>query len=105
MPVPRPTELIPTTKVLSEQVAKADVALVTLGRTSGEFVDRNVSDFELSEEELQLLKSVSQAFPCCWEESGGGIEYRRCNRNSFLGKTTGCYFCWLGRQDRRVEIV
>lgn len=28
------TELIPTTKVLSEQVAKADVALVTLGRTS-----------------------------------------------------------------------
>lgn len=62
MPVPRPTELIPTTKVLSEQVAKADVALVTLGRTSGEFVDRNVSDFELSEEELQLLKSVSQAF-------------------------------------------
>lgn len=58
----RPTELIPTTKVLSEQVAKADVALVTLGRTSGEFVDRNVSDFELSEEELQLLKSVSQAF-------------------------------------------
>ena len=62
IPVPRPTELIPTTKVLSEQVAKADVALVTLGRTSGEFVDRNVSDFELSEEELQLLKSVSQAF-------------------------------------------
>ncbi len=54
--------LSPTTKVLSEQVAKADVALVTLGRTSGEFVDRNVSDFELSEEELQLLKSVSQAF-------------------------------------------
>ena len=25
-------------------------------------IDRNVSDFELSEEELQLLKSVSQAF-------------------------------------------
>ena len=71
MPVPARTELIPTTKVLSEQVAKADVALVTLGRTSGEFVDRNVSDFELSEEELQLLKSVSQSFPCCWEESGG----------------------------------
>lgn len=104
MPVPRPTELIPTTKVLSEQVAKADVALVTLGRTSGEFVDRNVSDFELSEEELQLLKSVSQAFHAAGKKVvvvlniGGVIETASWKNYRML-------FCWLGRQDRRVEIV
>lgn len=62
MPVPRPTELIPSTKELSELVNKSDVALITLGRTSGEFVDRKVNDFELSKEELEMLQSVCKAF-------------------------------------------
>ncbi len=62
MPVPRPTELIPSTKELSELVNKSDVALITLGRTSGEFVDRKVNDFELSKEEFEMLQSVCKAF-------------------------------------------
>lgn len=78
--------------------------MVTLGRTSGEFVDRNVSDFELSEEELQLLKSVSQAFHAAGKKVvvvlniGGVIETASWKNYRML-------FCWLGRQDRRVEIV
>lgn len=62
MPVPRPTEIVPSAAALAEQVAKSDVALVTLGRTSGEFVDRKVSDFELSKEEYGMLQSVCKAF-------------------------------------------
>lgn len=62
MPVPRPTELVPSATELSELVNKSDVALITLGRTSGEFVDRKVSDFELSKEEFEMLQSVCKAF-------------------------------------------
>lgn len=62
MPIPRPTEIVPSAAVLAEQVAKSDVALVTLGRTSGEFIDRKVSDFELSKEEYGMLQSVCKAF-------------------------------------------
>lgn len=62
MPVPRPAELVPSAEVLAEQVAKSDVALITLGRTSGEFVDRKVNDFELSKEEYDMLQSVCKAF-------------------------------------------
>ncbi|WP_418698192.1 glycoside hydrolase family 3 C-terminal domain-containing protein [Bacteroides sp.] len=62
MPIPRPTEIVPSAVALAEQVAKSDVALVTLGRTSGEFVDRRVSDFELSKEEYGMLQSVCKAF-------------------------------------------
>lgn len=62
MPVPRPTELVPSAQLLAEQVVKSDVALITLGRTSGEFVDRKVVDFELSREEREMLESVCKAF-------------------------------------------
>ena len=62
MPVPRPVELVPSPKVLAEQVAKSDIALITLGRTSGEFVDRKVADFDLSKEEYEMLQAVCRAF-------------------------------------------
>lgn len=39
-----------------------DVAVVTIGRLSGEFVDRKLSDFNLSEEENVLLHKVCDAF-------------------------------------------
>jgi beta-glucosidase len=40
-----------------------DVGLLTLGRASGEFVDRKAEDdFELSQVELRLLQRASQAF-------------------------------------------
>lgn len=62
MPVPRPTEFVPSAQILADQVAKSDVALITLGRTSGEFVDRKVVDFELSREEREMLLAVCKAF-------------------------------------------
>ncbi|MCD8093068.1 MAG: glycoside hydrolase family 3 C-terminal domain-containing protein [Bacteroides sp.] len=62
MPDARPAEMAVTPQEIQAQAAKADVALVTLGRTSGEFLDRKLSDFNLSKEEQQLLQSVCKAF-------------------------------------------
>lgn len=62
MPLPRPSEMTFSQQALNEQAAKSDVALITLGRTSGEFLDRKLSDFNLSKEEQQMLKDICQAF-------------------------------------------
>lgn len=62
MPDTRPAEMAVSAQVIREQAAKADVALVTLGRTSGEFLDRMVADFNLTKEEQNMLKAVSDAF-------------------------------------------
>jgi len=62
MPFPRPTELIPSSELLKQQVLKADVALVTLGRTSGEFLDRKLNDFNLNDAEQRMLQIVCEAF-------------------------------------------
>lgn len=62
MPDTRPAEMAVSAQVIREQAAKADVALVTLGRTSGEFLDRTVADFNLTKEEQDMLKAVSDAF-------------------------------------------
>ncbi len=62
LPMPRPTELLPSAELLREQVAGSDIALITLGRTSGEFLDRTLPDFNLTQEEQALLQRVSHAF-------------------------------------------
>ena len=62
MPTPLPTEMVLTTEQINNQAASADMALITLGRMSGEFLDRASSDFYLSKEEQQMLQSVSSAF-------------------------------------------
>jgi beta-glucosidase len=61
---PRPIPEMPLeTDVLQKTVSDADVAVITLGRNSGEFSDRKVeSDFMLSDTELALVKNVSEAF-------------------------------------------
>ncbi len=62
MPTPRPTEMTLTPAQLSQQVAANDVALITLGRLSGEFMDRTSADFNLSREENKLIADVCKAF-------------------------------------------
>ena len=62
MPDTRPVEMALSAEMIREQAAKADVAVVTLGRTSGEFLDRRVADFNLTKEEQDMLKAVSDAF-------------------------------------------
>jgi beta-glucosidase len=50
-------------KLAARTAAEADVALVTIGRNSGEFYDRKIDgDFNLSIEENELIKTVCDAF-------------------------------------------
>ena len=62
MPLARPEEIVPSASSLQANVAAADIAVITLGRMSGEFLDRTASDFELSANELKLVESVCSAF-------------------------------------------
>ena len=62
MPDQRPAEMALSAQTIQEQVAKSDVALITIGRTSGEFLDRKVEDFNLSKAEKQMLQDVTRAF-------------------------------------------
>lgn len=62
MPDVRPAEMPLTSQMVKEQVTKSDVALVTIGRTSGEFLDRETSDFNISKEETQMLNLVTKTF-------------------------------------------
>jgi len=62
LPKPLPTEYLPSAATVAAAAAGNDVAIITFGRISGEFVDRTVADFNLSKEERQLLASVSAAF-------------------------------------------
>ena len=62
MPDKRPDEMSLTPAMVNEQVGKSDMALITIGRTSGEFLDRNVADFNLSQAETQMVQIVTRAF-------------------------------------------
>lgn len=62
MPLPRPTEMMIPAARLQSLAADNDVALVTLGRTSGEFLDRKKADFYLTREEKALLDDVCRVF-------------------------------------------
>lgn len=61
-PVTIPEMSIPS-KVASGASSESDVALITIGRNSGEFFDRKIDgDFNLTQVETDLIKTVSSAF-------------------------------------------
>lgn len=60
-PLPRAEEFLPTAEELAAQVKANDIAVLTLGRVSGEGCDRRVEDFLLKENELALIKQVVSA--------------------------------------------
>ena len=62
LPTPAPKELVPSSAELAKMVAANDAAVITLGRLSGEFQDRQIADFTLDEKEKALIKSVCDAF-------------------------------------------
>ncbi len=80
MPLPRPAEMtIPAARMQSLAAAN-DVALITLGRTSGEFLDRKKADFELTRKERALIEETCRAFHAAGKKAvvvlniGGVIE-------------------------------
>lgn len=47
---------------LAEQIAANDIAIITLGRNTGEHQDRKVIDFYLTDKEKELIEKVSSAY-------------------------------------------
>lgn len=62
MPVVLPDEMTFDATRLKELAAQTDVALITIGRGSGEFLDRESANFYLSKENLQLVQDVCRVF-------------------------------------------
>ncbi len=63
MPLPPIPEMTVAPDVLAAQAARAHLAVVTLGRSSGEFGDRKLEDdFALTAVERDLLRDVAAAF-------------------------------------------
>ncbi len=62
MPKPLPAEKSFTDGEVMAQAANADIAVITLGRLSGEFVDRTVADFNLSDSERKLIEQVCDVY-------------------------------------------
>ena len=62
LPQPLPAEKLFSSDELTKQAEASDVAVITLGRLSGEFLDRKVADFNLSDSERQLLQQVCDVY-------------------------------------------
>ena len=62
LPQPLPAEKLFTPDELTKQAEASDIAVITLGRLSGEFFDRKVADFNLSDSERQLLQQVCDVY-------------------------------------------
>jgi len=59
----RTEEIVPSSSQLNSQAETADIALITIGRTSGKYPEKKISgDFNLTEEEQNLISLVSNAF-------------------------------------------
>ncbi|MDD5951039.1 MAG: glycoside hydrolase family 3 C-terminal domain-containing protein [Bacteroidales bacterium] len=62
LPPSLPTEYVPSAATIASSAKSDDAAIITIGRISGEFVDRTVADFNLSKEEKDLINAVSRAY-------------------------------------------
>ena len=62
MPGTLPAEKLFTAEELTTQAAASDVALITIGRISGEFIDRKAADFNLNASEMKLIQQVCDVY-------------------------------------------
>ena len=61
-PLARAEELTVSDSLMDAAVSGSDIAVITIGRKSGEAADRRKSDFYLKDGEKALIKAVAQAY-------------------------------------------
>ena len=87
-------------KDLAQYAQNNDIAFLTLGRCSGEFKDRRIADFYLSDKEKDLLNSVKKAFGKLGKKvvvilnTGGVIETK-----SWIDTPDAVLLAWMGGQE------
>lgn len=62
MPKKLPEEMLIPAADFARQAEESDIALITIGRMSGEFLDRESGDFYLSDNNRKLIDDVARAF-------------------------------------------
>ncbi|MBO7538214.1 MAG: glycoside hydrolase family 3 C-terminal domain-containing protein [Prevotella sp.] len=62
MPGNLPAEKQFTAEELTAQAVQADVAIITIGRISGEFLDRKSADFNLNDSEMKFIQQVCDVY-------------------------------------------
>lgn len=62
LPTPLPEEMTVDIEKIKADAKNSDIAIITIGRQSGEFLDRTSNDFRLSPAAKNLIKNVSNAF-------------------------------------------
>ena len=96
----RPEEMTFSASRLKELADANDVAIITIGRNSGEFKDRTTKDFVLSEPNRQLLNDVVRTFHAAGKKVvvimnvGGVIE-----TSSWKNQPDAILLAWQGGQE------
>lgn len=99
--VPPLPEMPADMALITQAASDNDIAIITIGRISGEFQDRNIdNDFLLNETELALIKNVSNAFHAKNKKlvvllnTGGVIE-----TDSWRNETDAILLVWQAGQE------
>lgn len=94
-------ELELETSLINAKAASSDIAIITIGRNSGENADRQISeDFYLAQDEISLINKVSKAFHTQGKKVivilniGGTVETA-----SWKDKVDGILVAWLPGQE------
>ncbi len=101
-----PEELTLSKNQINQWATETDIALITFGRSSGEFADRTSSEFFLKENEVELLRNINQAFHAKGKKVivilniGGVIE-----TDSWEKKSDAILLSWLAGQEGGNSVV